>query len=117
MFERRHQPLVSPRRLLFRVLRATLLSLAVMVVSLAVGILGFHWFGQLAWLDALLEASMILTGEGPLHLPTTAAGKWFASFYALYSGLVFVVASGILVTPVAHRLLHHFHLEEGRGRP
>lgn len=116
MFERRHQPLVSRRILLLRLLKAAALSLSIITVSLVVGVLGYQWTERLGWLDALLNAAMILSGEGPVHVPVTAAGKWFASLYALYSGLVFVVAAGILVTPFAHRLLHHFHLEEGRGR-
>jgi hypothetical protein len=111
MFEHRLQPLLSSRRLLIRLAKAAVISLAVITFSLAIGLLGYHWSEHLGWLDALLNAAMILSGEGPIHIPVTAAGKWFATAYALYSGLAYFVASGILVTPVAHRLLHHFHLE------
>jgi len=114
MFERRHQPLLSSRRLVVRMLWANLLAFGIIIVALGIGILGYHWSEDLRWLDALLNASMILTGEGPVHLPASDAGKWFASFYALFSGLVFVTATAILVTPIAHRLLHHFHLESRR---
>lgn len=116
MFEHRHQPLLPSRRLVVRILWANLLALALMGGALGIGILGYHWTEDLSWLDSLLDASMILTGEGPVHLPKTDAGKWFASGYALFSGLVFVVATGVLVTPIAHRLLHHFHLDSRSRR-
>ena len=114
MFERRHQPLLSSRRLIVRMLWANLLAFAIIAFALGIGILGYHWSERLPWLDAFLNASMILTGEGPVQVPKTDAGKWFASFYALFSGLVFVTATGVVVTPIAHRLLHHFHLESQR---
>jgi hypothetical protein len=77
---------------------------------------GFHWFENLSWLDSLLNASMLLGGMGPVETPQTVVGKYFASFYALFSGVIFLVAVGVLITPLAHRLFHKFHLETGSGK-
>jgi hypothetical protein len=79
--------------------------------SLAVGVVGYHVFEGLSWIDALLNASMILGGMGPVNAIHTTAGKLFASFYAIYSGLIFLVVAGVLLAPVIHRFLHRFHLE------
>lgn len=82
------------------------------LVSLIVGMLGYHVFENLSWLDSLLNASMILSGMGPVNPVQTDAGKLFASFYALYSGIVPLAAAGVLAAPIFHRFLHHFHLED-----
>jgi hypothetical protein len=79
--------------------------------SLGIGILGYRFLGGLNWVDALLNASMILGGMGPVDALRTDSGKVFASVYALYSGVAFLVVAGVMFTPVFHRLLHHFHLE------
>jgi hypothetical protein len=88
-------------------------ALLLIGVSLVVGVLGFHEFAGLAWVDALLNACMLLGGMGPVgdweSKPTS--GKLFASGYALYAGLVFLIVAGLLVAPVFHRVLHRFHLE------
>jgi hypothetical protein len=76
-----------------------------------VGILGYHVLEGLAWIDALLNAAMILGGMGPVDEVHTAAGKIFAAFYALYSGLIVLVVAGVLFAPLLHRFLHRFHLE------
>ncbi len=78
---------------------------------LGVGVLGYHVFAGLSWLDALLNASMILTGMGPVDPMKTTAAKLFASFYALFSGVAFISIIGVLLAPVVHRFLHRFHLE------
>ena len=96
------------RRLAFHALVAA----AIVAVSLTLGILGYHFVAGLSWIDALLNASMILTGMGPVDVLRTEAAKLFASFYALFSGVVFLVTASILVAPIAHRLLHRFHLEQ-----
>ena len=111
MFERRHQPLVDFTTFAQRVLRYTALAACIILFSLAIGILGYHFFEGLPWIDALLNASMILGGMGPVAPLHTVAGKLFASFYSLFSGMVFLVAVGVLIAPVFHRFLHHFHLE------
>ena len=82
--------------------------------SLGIGIVGYHLFVGLGWLDALLNASMILTGMGPVDPVTTAGGKLFASAYALFSGVAFLTIVAVLLAPLIHRFLHRFHLELGR---
>lgn len=110
-FEHRKQPL-APRHIFMRRLgRYLTLSLAIIFVSLGIGVLGYHVTEGLPWLDSLLNASMILGGMGPVDAVRTVAGKWFASFYALFSGMVLLVAVGVLIAPVFHRFLHRFHLE------
>ena len=87
------------------------LSSAIILFSLGIGVLGYHVTEGLSWLDSLLNASMILGGMGPVDPIRTDAGKLFASFYALFSGMVLLVAVGVLIAPVFHRFLHRFHLE------
>ena len=112
LFERRHQRLATARDFWLRMGLFALFSTAIMGLSLYGGMAGFHYLEGLGWLDSLLNATMLLGGEGPLAQPQTVAGKYFASFYAVYSGVVFLVAFGVLVTPVAHRMFHLFHLPE-----
>jgi len=111
LFERKSQPLLPRQAYIRRVAGYTVISLSILVVSLCIGILGYHNFEHLSWLDALLNASMILGGMGPVNPLTTKAGKIFASIYALFSGGIFLIAIGVLIAPVIHRILHHFHLE------
>jgi hypothetical protein len=116
MFERKHEKLaplsVFIRRMVNSVATAGLLILA----ALSIGISGYHWIAGFNWVDSLLEASMILGGMGPVNqLPTTGA-KIFASAYALFSGLIFIGVMGIVLTPAAHRLLHKFHIDEGKKK-
>ena len=110
-FERRQQPLASREVFLGRVIRYLGFSIAIIGVSLGVGILGYHVFEHMSWLDALLNASMILGGMGPVDPLRTDAGKVFASFYALFSGVVFLVAVGVFIAPLFHRFLHSFHVD------
>ncbi|MFB3819433.1 MAG: hypothetical protein ACE147_17375 [Candidatus Methylomirabilales bacterium] len=113
MYERRFQPLLSRTAFLRRVSRHAAVSFGIIAVSLLAGILGYRFLEGLAWIDALLNASMILGGMGPVSEVHSNAGKLFASAYALYSGLIVLVAAGVLFAPVFHRLLHRFHLAEG----
>jgi hypothetical protein len=80
--------------------------------SLGLGMAGYHHFEKMPWLDAFLNASMLLAGMGPVSALQTEAGKLFAGFYALFSGLALVAAVGIIFAPVIHRFLHKFHLED-----
>ena len=80
-------------------------------VALGIGMAGYHFFEKMGWVDAFENAAMILSGMGPLTALATANGKLFAGFYALFSGLVFVVVMGIVFAPVVHRFMHRFHLE------
>jgi hypothetical protein len=79
-------------------------------VSLAAGMAGYHYLEDLPWIDAFANAAMILSGMGPLAPITTLGGKLFAGLYALYSGLVVIVAAGLLLAPILHRMLHRFHI-------
>ncbi len=108
--ERRHEPLASRRVFLQRVLLYLGFSIGIIGVSLGIGMLGYHLTEGLSWLDSLLNASMILGGMGPVDALKTTAGKLFASFYALFAGMVFLVAVGVLLAPVVHRFFHAFHL-------
>jgi hypothetical protein len=109
--ERRHQPVLPRRQFIFRVGRWAGTAAAVVVVSLAAGMCGYHFLEKLPWIDALLNASMILGGMGPVDPVKSRAGKIFASFYALYSGLAIISVAGLLLAPVVHRFLHKFHVE------
>ena len=111
MFERRSQPMATQAEFMRRMLRYGLLTAGIILFSLGLGILGYHYLESLTWIDSLLNASMILGGMGPVNTLQTNAGKIFASFYALYSGIILLASVGILATPILHRFLHHFHLE------
>ncbi len=87
-------------------------AIALVVGSLGLGMIGYMYFEHLALADAFLNAAMLLGGMGPVESPATFGGKLFAGLYALYSGLVFLVAAGIILAPVIHRLLHQFHWEQ-----
>ncbi len=111
MFEHRQQPLLTPRDFLVRQLVFLLVALGIIAGSLVLGILGYHFFEGLPYIDALVNAAMLLGGMGPVNELHTNAGKLFASFYALYSGIVFLVSVGVILAPLYHRFLHRFHLE------
>ena len=110
MFEHRTKPLLSRAAYLARVARGAGIGLGLIVSSLGIGMLGYHHFEHLPWIDAFANAAMILSGMGPLATLQTTAGKAFAGCYALFSGLLFIVIVGIVFAPVAHRFLHRFHL-------
>jgi len=111
MFEHRRHPLLSREKYIRRVLRYIALSIVIIGVSLAIGILGYHYLEGLSWIDALVNAAMLLGGMGPVNPLHTTAGKIFASFYALFSGMILLVAVGVLIAPIFHRFLHRFHLD------
>ena len=111
-FESSSDALISKRNFYTRVVRSFGASLLVVVFSLAIGSAGYAYFGELGWIDALLNAAMILTGMGPVYRMATSSGKLFATFYALYSGIAFLSMMAIMIAPILHRFLHRFHLEE-----
>jgi hypothetical protein len=112
LLEHRHQPLLPFHSYLRRVAKSLGAALLVVAVGLGVGVAGYAWFEELPLVDAVLNAAMILGGMGPVDLPMkTTGGKLFAAWYALFSGVVFLVASGILFAPILHRFLHRFHLD------
>lgn len=112
IYEHRSEPLLTRRRFFLRLLNHFLIALALLAISLGIGVIGYHTFEKMTWIDALLNASMILGGMGPVNPLSTQAGKVFASFYALFSGMVFLVVVGIILAPLVHRLMHRLHLEE-----
>ena len=85
--------------------------MAIILTCLGVGMLGYHHFESMSWIDAFANAAMILSGMGPFGPLQTDSGKLFAGLYALFSGLAFITTAGIILAPVAHRLMHKFHLE------
>lgn len=108
--EKKNQPLAPLPVFLRRLARNFLVSLGVVAFSLTIGTAGYCYFGGLPFEDGFLNASMILTGMGPVDRMTTTGGKLFAAFYALYSGLAFLTMVAVLLAPVYHRFLHRFHL-------
>jgi len=112
MFERKGEPLLGRWQFVGRMFRALSVATLVVIGSLAMGMAGYHFLGGLTWIDALLNSAMILTGMGPVNPMTSVAGKLFATFYALYSGLAFLTATAILIAPVLHRMLHDFHVTD-----
>lgn len=115
-YEHRSEPLLAPRLFALRVLAHTLLAVALLAVALSIGILGYRITEGFSWLDSLLNASMILGGMGEIDGLHTRAGKLFASFYALFSGVLILAVASVLIAPVAHRLLHKMHVEESDER-
>lgn len=111
MFEHKTEPLLSRGRFYIRLARAFGVTLLIVTGSLLMGMAGYHYFGQLPWIDALLNSSMILTGMGPVDPMPTTAGKLFATFYALYSGVAFLTMMAVILAPVVHRAMHKFHLD------
>jgi hypothetical protein len=110
--ESRHEPLISGPEFLRRMLNSIALGVLFVAIALGIGVLGYRITGHLDWLDALYNASMILSGMGPVdgrtEIPT--AEKWFASFYAIFSGVAFLGIVGVVFAPVFHRFLHRFHV-------
>ena len=117
MFERRHSPLLERTHFARRQLAFTGISVGIVAGALALGTAGYHGMGGLPWVDALLNAAMILTGMGPVDRMQSTGGKLFAATYALFSGLAFVTTVAVLFAPLVHRFFHHFHLELEEGEP
>jgi hypothetical protein len=111
VFERRAQPVVSLRQFIMRLAHSGIIAVLLIAVSLFIGMAGYHVLERLSWTDAFLNASMLLGGMGPVHIPTTFGGKLFAGLYALYCGFAVIVVAGVILAPVVHRILHTFHME------
>lgn len=114
MFEHHNQPPINHAKFYRRLLRSLVYAVIVIAMSLAAGVFGYHAFENLPWVDSLLNASMILGGMGPVDPVKSEGGKLFASFYALYSGLVIIGLTGIMLAPVFHRVLHTFHTDSSK---
>jgi hypothetical protein len=110
-FERRGQPVASRRKFLVRMLIAIGLWMVLTMTGLAIGIAGYAAFEGMSLVDAYVNAAMILSGMGPLGELKTTAGKVFAGSYAILSGLIIVIATGFVLAPIFHRILHRFHVE------
>lgn len=112
MFEHHSKPLISKEKYLKRVFKSISISAVIIFLSLSIGISGYHYIAHLSWIDSLLNASMILTGMGPVNAMSTFSAKLFASFYALFSGIAFLTTIAVIVAPILHRFLHRLHIEE-----
>ena len=113
-FERRGEQVISSQRFAGRMLKAVGLWLALTIVGLAIGMAGYAKIEGMSLADAYVNAAMILSGMGPVRELKTTAGKIFAGSYAIFSGLVIVIATGFVLAPIFHRVLHHFHVEAHR---
>jgi len=112
MFEHHKEPLLRKQAFRRRLLLHFGVALGIVAASLGMGILGYHYFEGLGWLDSFVNAAMILSGMGPVSELHHDSGKWFAGFYALFSGVAFITMAGVMFAPVIHRFLHKFHLDQ-----
>ena len=116
MYEtKKHRPL-SPSAFMRRMTSHVVGAIALILLSLLLGMAGYEYFESLSWRDAFLNAAMLLGGMGPVETPLTNGGKLFAGLYALYCGLVFIIAASIVLAPVVHRLLHLLHWDENASQ-
>ena len=111
MYESRTAPLATRAVFFHRILRSTLVVSAIIGGSLVVGIVGYRYFEGMAWIDAFLNAAMLLGGMGEIGELHTRAGKLFAGIFAIYAGMVALVAASVLLAPAFHRFIHRFHLQ------
>lgn len=111
MFEHHREPLLPWPVFLRRMARYIFAGVALIVVSWLIGILGYQFFERMSWIDAMLNAAMILGGMGPVDVLHTDGGKLFAALYAMFSGVIFLVSIGVLSAPIFHRVLHQFHMD------
>ena len=114
MYEHRAKPLLPRHKFFTRLARHAAFALALIGVALVIGMLGYHVLENMNWIDSFANASMILSGMGPLGELKTSAGKIFAGCYALFSGVAFLTSVGVVFAPVFHRFLHKFHLESAK---
>jgi len=102
--------------LIFRLARNGIIGIFIIMMALMIGMLGYHKFEHMGWVDAFSNAAMILSGMGPFGPLSTTAGKIFAGFYALFSGLAFILIVGIIFGPILHRFFRKIHIEAGGGK-
>ena len=118
MYEPRHLRPLSPHRFALRLFSHAVVALSLIGASLLAGMLGYRHYEHMDWVDAFVNAAMLLGGMGPVKTDgLSEAGKLFAGLYALYAGLVFIAVMGIMLTPVVHRMLHRFHWVEDHSAP
>ncbi len=111
-FEHRTKPLLPPKKYYKRILRYASFSILLIAGSLGIGILGYHYFNKLSWIDALVNASLILTGMGPVDPLINDGAKYFASLYSIFSGVVFLSTVAVFLSPMVHRFLHKMHISD-----
>ena len=111
-FAHQSEPVIPFDKFIRRVVRYTFFAFLLLGSSLGIGVLGYHYFNELPWLDSLLNASMILTGMGPIDAMKNDGAKWFASFYSIFSGVVFLSTVAVFLSPIVHRFLHKLHVDE-----
>jgi hypothetical protein len=111
--ERKSQPLIPRNQFVRRMALYASFGICFLCISLGIGTIGYAHFANLPAVDAFLNASMILTGMGPVDKMVTTGGKLFAAIYAIYSGVAFLTFCGVLFTPIYHRFIHQFHLDLG----
>lgn len=111
-FEHKNHQILPFRKFILRLIKYFLFSVVLIVFSLAIGTIGYHHFAKISWIDAFYNASLILTGMGPVNEMSTDSAKLFASAYALFSGIAFLSIVGVIFAPIAHRLLHILHVKE-----
>ncbi len=114
MYRVKHPPLASIRIFFRRVLYNLVFGFIIILFSLAIGMIGYHHFEKMSWVDAYENASMILAGMGPVETLETANGKIFAGTYALFSGVIFLIVIAIIIAPIFHRFFHHFLLIDSK---
>ena len=111
MYEHRSKPLLPIGKFYHRMARSAALGLTIVTAALLIGMVGYHFLENMKWIDAFVNAAMILSGMGPLGELKTSSGKIFAGCYALFSGVAFLTSFGLVFAPVFHRFIHKFHLE------
>lgn len=115
MYEHHKKPLLPVKKYLNRLLNNLFTASLLILLALLIGVLGYHFICGLRWVDSILNASMILAGMGPVDIIQSSAGKLFASFYAIFSGVAFLSIIAVILAPVVHRFLHKFHLKDEDG--
>lgn len=116
MFEKLTQKVAPKPKFYKRVLKSLLYALSIIAFSLFIGMLGYHYLENFNWIDSFLNASMILSGMGPANPLTSNEGKIFAGIYALFSGIIFLIAIAIILAPLFHRFLHKLHVDEEKEK-
>ena len=112
MYEHSKQPLASTATFYQRIFKNIIIALIIMAICLVIGIAGYHFIAEASWIDSLHNASMILSGMGPVIEIQTTGGKLFSSAYALFSGVIFITNFGVILAPAAHRIFHRLHLDD-----
>lgn len=111
MFENKSKPLIDFDKFIYRSVRFIIYALLLLSISLGIGVAGYCYFADLNFVDSFYNASMILTGMGPVNELTSHSAKWFASFYAIFSGVAFLTTIAVFFAPIIHRFLHKIHVD------